>query len=260
MYTTVNHLLKFSVDATDGDIGYVKDILFDDAQFTVRYLSVDTKRWMPLSKKVLITPVGIKVFDITDKVLHVAMKKDDVLNGPEIEDHLPISREFEQVFFDYFGYGYYWNGMGLWGDFYDPTALNPMDTKANREKENEDMDDLEQIQDKEESGKPNLRSIDEIQHYDIVEKDGMKGHVHDFVLNTDTWKIEFLVIDTRNWLPGGRKVLLPSEFIQSFSWKDQAVFCDIEVQDIEQIPEYDESQINSKEYISQVKIACDNTR
>jgi hypothetical protein len=36
--------------------------------------------------------------------------------------------------------------------------------------------------------------------------DGEIGHVEDFILDTEAWRIHYLALDTRNWLPG-KKVL-----------------------------------------------------
>jgi sporulation protein YlmC with PRC-barrel domain len=246
MNLSLNSLLNFDIEAIDGDIGFIKDILFDDQQWTVRYLTVDTKRWIPLSKKVLITPVALQSLDVAEEKVHVSLTKQDVLDSPSMDSHKPVSRQFEEILFDFFGYGYYWNGIGLWGDF-----QNPMDL-AQQQQLHEKMADQEKPKPSENS---HLRSIDELKHYDVVETDGMQGHVHDFILDTDTWTIRYLVIDTRNYLPGGRKCLLPPEHLKSLSWKDQAVFCDLKIAEIKQIPEYDDQEINDESYLAKVHAA-----
>jgi sporulation protein YlmC with PRC-barrel domain len=249
MNISLNSLLNFDIEALDGDIGFIKDILFDDQQWTVRYLSVDTNRWKPLSKKVLISPVALQLLDVEQEKVHVSLSKEDVLNSPSIDTHKPISRQFEEVLFDFFGYGYYWNGMGLWGEFQSPLEL------AEKQR-------LEQSEGQEKAKSSNqdahLRSIDELKHYDVVETDGMQGHVHDFILDTDTWLIKYLVIDTRNWLPGGRKALLPPEYLESLSWKDQAVFCELNIKQIKQIPDFDIELVNDKAYLDSVHAVFNN--
>lgn len=247
MNLSLNTLLRFDISAQDGGIGFIKDVLFDDQQWTVRYITVDTKRWMPLSKKVLITPVAINAIDLEQGEVHVSLSKQDMLDAPSIDTHKPISRKFEEVLFDYFGYGYYWNGIGLWGDFQNPQELAanevvPEDALVENVSESDCSD-------------ANLRSIDELKHYDVVETDGMQGHVHDFILDTKTWTIKYLVIDTRNWLPGGRKCLLPPEYLESVSWRDQAVFCELKIDQVKQIPDYDEALINDSNYLMSVHAA-----
>lgn len=246
MNLSLNSLLNFDIEAVDGDIGFIKDILFDDQQWTVRYLTVDTKRWIPLSKKVLITPVALQSLDVENEKVRLLLSKQDVLDSPSIDKHKPVSRQFEEILFDFFGYGYYWNGLGLWGDFQNPLDLAQQQLQQETlSKENKPED----------TANSHLRSIDELKHYDVVETDGMQGHVHDFILDTGTWTIKYLVIDTRNWLPGGRKALLAPQYLESMSWKDQAVFCDLNIAEIMQIPEYEAELINDAEYLAAVDAA-----
>jgi sporulation protein YlmC with PRC-barrel domain len=245
MNLSLNKLLKYDVFASDGDIGHIKDILFDDQQWTLRYLNVDTQRWMPMSKKVLISPISVRGFDLEKAQLKLSLTRQNVLDSPSVEKHKPVSQQFEEIYFDFFGYGYYWNGMGLWGDFQNPSALAEQQIVEEASKKpttslNKDR---------------HLRSIHELKHYDVVETDGMQGHVHDFILDSDSWTIKYLVIDTRNWLPGGRKVMLPPQYLEEVSWKDQAVFCKLKIDQIKQIPAYDEDKLNDEAYLATVNSA-----
>ncbi|MGQ8364376.1 PRC-barrel domain-containing protein [Glaciecola sp. 1036] len=248
MNISLKTLLSFDVNATDGALGHIQDVLFDDDSWTIRYVNVDTQRWRPLSKKVLVTPVSLKLLDTQEETLDIKLSKQQILDCPSIEEHQPISRKYEQIMFDFFGYGYYWNGLGLWGDFHTPTAL------AEQYVQKEDIEALEDTEDT----SPNLRSTKELKHYDLVESDGMKGHVTDFIVDADTWSILYIVIDTRNWLPGGKKVMIPISHLQDISWKDQAVYSDIKVKDLERIPAFDEGKINNNEFLTEIDQALKN--
>ncbi len=52
-----------------------------------------------------------------------------------------------------------------------------------------------------------LYSINDLAGYEIDATDGNIGHVRGFYFDPDSWKIHYLVVDTREWLPG-RKVLI----------------------------------------------------
>jgi hypothetical protein len=54
--------------------------------------------------------------------------------------------------------------------------------------------------------KSHLRSVKEVIGYHIQATDGDIGHVEDFVVDDEVWALRYVVVDTRNWLPG-RKVL-----------------------------------------------------
>jgi uncharacterized protein YrrD len=53
MLHSLHRLLGFSIGATDGEIGHVKDFYYDDKTWTVRYLVVETGNWL-FGRKVLI--------------------------------------------------------------------------------------------------------------------------------------------------------------------------------------------------------------
>ena len=67
------------------------------------------------------------------------------------------------------------------------------------------------------AGDPRLRSANEVINYRIGATDGEIGHVEDFIVDDETWAIRYMVIDTRNWLPG-RKVLVAPQWIESATW------------------------------------------
>ena len=60
-----------------------------------------------------------------------------------------------------------------------------------------------------------LRSSANVTGYDIQASDDSIGHVADFVFDDESWAIRYLVIDTRNWWPGGGKVLIATRWITS---------------------------------------------
>lgn len=250
MNISLNRLFKYDIYAIDGDIGHIKDILFDDQQWTLRYLNVDTQRWKPLSKKVLISPISVKMFDLEREQLTLSLTKQDVLDSPTVDMHKPVSQQFEEIYFDFFGYGYYWNGSGLWGDFQTPSTLTSRQTKEEEPKAHKEQSNNDRY----------LRSIHELKHYDVVETDGMKGHVHDFIVDSEAWTIKYLVIDTRNWLPGGRKALLPPQYLEELSWKDQAVFCRLKIEQIKQLPTFDDEKLNDEAYLASVHAAFKETK
>lgn len=63
------------------------------------------------------------------------------------------------------------------------------------------------------SGDQHLRSAREVMGYRIRAKDGKVGHVEDFLVDDAAWMIRYLIVNTRNWLPG-KKVLVSCEWVQ----------------------------------------------
>src|SRR3546814_16919186 len=51
------------------------------------------------------------------------------------------------------------------------------------------------------------------------------GHSDDFLVDDTDWSLRFLVIDTRNWLPG-RKVLVAPAWARGIDWSDEKLLVD----------------------------------
>ena len=92
-----------------------------------------------------------------------------------------------------------------------------------------------------------LRSIKELHNYVLHAEDGEIGHVDDFILEDDVWAIRYMIVDTRNWLPG-RKVLVSPGWITSIDWPGSKVSVSLTVEAIKEGPEYDPAQPINREY------------
>ena len=58
MKRNIKSLTGFTMGATDGEIGKVKEFYFDDETWTIRYLIVETGSWLN-HRKVLIAPEAL---------------------------------------------------------------------------------------------------------------------------------------------------------------------------------------------------------
>jgi len=103
-------LKGLAIEAKDGDIGEVNDFIFDDNAWTVRYLVVDTNRWLP-GRKVLISPVVVCRADWEGKKLPVSLTREQVQNSPDIRVDEGLSAQDEIKYFDYYGWPYYWGAI-----------------------------------------------------------------------------------------------------------------------------------------------------
>ena len=71
--------------------------------------------------------------------------------------------------------------------------------------------------------------------------------MEDFVVDDETWIIRYLVVDTRNWLPG-KRVLIATDWIQSINWEDAKVFLSLTRDKIRDAPEYTKDSLITREY------------
>src|SRR5919108_3489571 len=122
MLCNMRSLRGYTLRATDGEIGSVDDFYFDDEAWAIRYLVVDTGKWLP-GRKVLISPISLGPVDHDGKKLDVKLNKNQVENSPDIDKHKPISRQHESELFSYYNYPYYWTGPYLWGPIAYPAEF-----------------------------------------------------------------------------------------------------------------------------------------
>src|ERR1039457_4829088 len=114
MLRSIKQLCGNKLAASDGEIGHVKDFYFDDQNWVVRYLVVDTGSWLS-GRKVLISPHAFGNLDQAGESLLVNLTRKQIEDSPSIESHKPVSRQYEEDYYRYYGWPYYWEGAGLWG-------------------------------------------------------------------------------------------------------------------------------------------------
>jgi uncharacterized protein YrrD len=229
MLRTVDALKGMVIGAIDGEIGHLRDVYFDDHDWTLRYLVVDTGGWLS-GRKVLITPRSVRGVRPDEKRIDVLLSRDQVRRSPDIDTAKPVSRQHEISLFDYYGYPYYWAGPFLWGP--EPFAAGQVDAA---EAVGREMRRREQYD-------PHLRSVNEVAGYHLEATDGQIGHIEDFLFDEQTWSIRYLTIDTRNWLPG-KHVLVSSEWVERVSWDERKVYVNLTRDTVRAGPEYDREAI-----------------
>jgi hypothetical protein len=239
MLCNTKTLTGYTLRATDGEIGSVEDFYFDDEAWAIRYLVVDTGKWLP-GRKVLISPISLGAVDDDGKKLDVKLNKNQVENSPDIDKHKPISRQHESELFRYYNYPYYWAGPYLWGPIAYPAefAVTAPDTQVREIKAAEERANSEDR---------HLRSTREVANYSVHASDGEIGHVEDFVVDGENWAIRYVIVDTKNWLPG-KKVLVSPQWIKQVSWSESAVYFDVTREAIKSSPEYDPSVPLGRDY------------
>ncbi|MAR90947.1 MAG: hypothetical protein CML06_08705 [Pseudomonadales bacterium] len=235
-------LLGYHLDAKDDRLGRCKDFLFDDRDWVVRYMVADTHRWLPGGRNVLISPISLGIPHEEEKAIPVKLNVDQIKDSPPLEENRPISREYELRLFQYYGYGFYWMGNGLWGTHPHPGPL--VDTQA-----------LDEQEGRTEEREYHLRSASEIDGYSIRALDDNLGHVDDILVDDVSWQIQYLVINTRNWLPGGKRIVVPRQAVAELSWPQQLVKIDRTEDQIKAGIEYEPDRLADPNYEARLEQA-----
>jgi len=113
MLRSIKQLYGVKLGASDGEIGHVKDFYFDDRNWAVRYVVADTGSWLS-GRKVLISPHVFGSLHQVGKLLLVNLTRKQIEDSPSIESHKPVSRQYEEEYYRYYGWPCYWQGDALW--------------------------------------------------------------------------------------------------------------------------------------------------
>lgn len=225
----------YKINAADDELGKTDAFLFDDEDWAIRYLVADTRKWLP-GRKVLISPISIEKINHEEEHITVNLTKQQVKESPDIDADQPVSREQEVKMNQFYGWGNYWGTPGLWGPDLYPSELIGQEIA-------EDVN--------ENPGESRLRKTSEIEGYQIVAEDGEGGEVESFLVDDETWRIRYIIIDTKTW-GNGKKVLISPAWITEVSWSEKNIHTAIQKASLDQAPEYDPDQPIDRAYEEKV--------
>jgi uncharacterized protein YrrD len=232
MLYRADQLRKFKIHATDGDLGSVQDFLFDDREWIVRYIVIDAGNWL-VGRQVLISPAAIGDVDAGARRVNVLLDRERIRGGPGLEQNQPVSRQYEDRLTQYYGWPVYWGAYGLATEPVYPTRGVAAEA--------------EQASRPGGPGDPHLRSMKEVIGYRIEARDGAIGHVEDFLVEDEGWRVPYLIVNTRNWLPG-KKVLVSPSWVNEVSWPEALVRIDLARDVIRNSPEFKHAEPLTREY------------
>ena len=112
MMHVISALKGYAIEASDGRMGTVADVLFDDSSWRVRWLVVDCGSWLT-GRKVLIHPSAISRTDLEQQRFLVSLTKAQVEMSPELAEDQPVSQQMENQLYTYYGWDPHWGGPYL---------------------------------------------------------------------------------------------------------------------------------------------------
>jgi uncharacterized protein YrrD len=229
MFLIIKQICGDKLGASDGEIGYVKDVYFDDQDWAVRYLVADTGSWMP-GRLVLLSPHAFGTLYQGGKVLLVNLTRQQIEDSPPIESHKPVSRQYEEEYHLHYNWPFYWEGDAMWGMSGFPILTQrsgPFPSGRTTAKSA-----------RSETGDSHLRSAKTVAGYHVQAGGEKFGRVTDFVMDDKTWAIRHLVVDTGHWLPGKRVLIAPSQ-LKRISWDESTVHVDLTKEAVLASPVFD---------------------
>jgi hypothetical protein len=242
MLWNASAISKYAVEGTDGMIGTVSDFLFDDARWKVRWLVVDTGKWLS-GRKVIVPTHVLGHPDPAKQTLAIKLTQQQVEDSPGVGLDGPMSRDVEASAYEHYGASPYW-GAGYLAGYHAQWGSTPFPVSGSEERSRE-IADAEH-----DKYNPSLRSFELLTGYHIESRDGDIGHVEDFLVEDADWSIRFLVIDTRNWWPGKRVLISPRSVLE-IDWQERMVSLDADRRKVKDSPAYDPSTIIDKAFVRQ---------
>ena len=247
MLYAVSSLKGFEIKATDGSLGTVSDFLFDDNTWKLRWMVVDTGRWLT-GRKVLIHPSAVTSAEYGARELNVALTKAQVEDSPDILQDRPVSQKIQNDLYGYYGWDPLWGGGMFGGGMYGGGMggiASPMSAPAyfgtaavrDAERHGTDVDE----------GDPHLRSIIEVTGYHVNATDGDIGHIQDVLIDNASWNIRYFIVDTSNWW-FGQHVLVSPYAVKSVDWSDRHVRLEISKDRVKSSPPWNPAELIAEEY------------
>jgi hypothetical protein len=231
MLSKAKTLNGYKLDCLDGEIGKVKEFYFDDRHWTIRYLVANTGTWL-IGRQVLISPYALLAINNAEQNISTDLTKEQIKGSPSLDTDKPVSLQFEQDYYDYYGWPTYWYGPYSWGS-------HPYIARNHVKGKHVNL-----------GGKAwdhHLRSTHAVDGYNIQALDGELGHVEDFIIDDETWAIRYIVINTGTWWPG-KKVLVSPLWIERVSWSQAKVFVNLSRETIKESPEYTDESLLTRDY------------
>ena len=245
MLFAVSGLLGCPVKAGDGHVGSVKDFLFDDRSWKVRWMVVDTGHWLP-GRQVLIHPSAIAPLDLAlpakrvlpmmttgdTLVVSVRLTKEQIEASPDARQDEPVTKQMETDVYDHYGWDPAW-GISYFGpsdiaaQLLEPTILSENAARQAADRESHRSE-----------GDPHLRSFVSVNGYHVHATDGDLGHVENFLADDVNWDIRYLVIATRDWWPGKHVQLAPFA-VKDIDWSEHRINLEVTRDQVKSSPAWD---------------------
>ena len=241
MLFAASGLIGRPVAASDGRVGAVKDFLFDDQRWRVRWMVVDTGHWLP-GRKVLIHPSAIAPIHLPPRPalpmlsfgesmeVSVNLSVGQVEASPDAAEDEPVTGQFEQRLYDYYGWDPFWGASHFGGEgiVARPSGL-PLPAEA-AEGRAADLDPP--------PGDPHLGSAAAVKGFAVHAADGEIGSIDNVLIDDVRWAVRYFVVATRHWLTG-KLVQLAPPAVTDIDWRGERVGVNVTRERVNSAPAWD---------------------
>jgi uncharacterized protein YrrD len=216
-------------------LGTLQDFYFDDHDWIIRYLVLEMATTAS-NRLLLISPEAVEAANPADETLTINLTASQLQASPNIEMEGTLSPQQEAELRNYYGWAALDSPRGALLTGYQlldsSSALEANDEATLSEGAEEDN---------------HLQEAKKVLKYAVQARDGDAGHVEDFLIDDENWTLQYLVVDTGNWL-SGRKVLVSPSYVYQIDWAEAIVHVDLNQETVKNSPEYDLENSPSQEF------------
>jgi hypothetical protein len=217
-------LLELRLRAKDGKIGKAADFYFDEEDWKIQNVVVNTGGWLS-RHGVLLAPEVFAAPEGSAKEVLVSLTRKQIRESAGVESVETLSQHEEELLRRRYGEDVYAEAAGP--------------GEAVHGKVSESALEIAEAEDGPERGERSLRSVREIMGYQVEAEDGPCGVVHDFVIGDGDWTIHYLVIDRKDVRLPNPKVLAPTSWVELMSWPDSRVYFKVAREKVKASQKYD---------------------
>lgn len=147
----------------------------------------------------MISPYAVVAVNHEEEYITVELTKQQIEDSTSLESDKPVSRQFEETYYGYYGWPLYWDRPYMGGT----SSYLMRDSSKWQASTQEDN-----------AWDPHLRSTQDMCGHHIQATDGDIGHIEDFIIDDDSWTIHYFIINTNNWW-SGKKVLISPQWLSA---------------------------------------------
>jgi len=194
MLRSFKDLLGFAIRATDGRVGTLSDVYFDDETWLVRYCVIDTGRWLT-GRHVLAGSRPLSVLDSTRRELWVRLSRTEVRRSQAAGTDKPVSKQ---------------RSAAVMSSLQRLVPRRGPDSSALSSRIAASHD-------------RHLRSCNAVLGHRLIGSDARIGWVDDYLIDDKSWSVRHLIVDTGDNVSAGPRVLVAPNCIDKISWADAAI-------------------------------------
>lgn len=195
-------LLQIPLVTADGRKSAIRNFLFDDRSWLIRFLLVDAGKWF--APHIVAVPTdAVNPPDWLQMTVTSRLTAAELLTSPDAETIRPVSQQKRLAWMRHFG----WREHDL--NWCAPSSLHLPCREFDGHTQGDD---------------PHLRRTGDLISYQVWAKNGYLGLLEGFFLKDASWHIGYLLARTGDWIYGEK--MIPSSNVISISWGQKRVVLD----------------------------------